>query len=177
MKNRNVSTGLSFGVIIGLIYIILLYWRWNSAENMIMFGIIAIISFMIILGILFYEAFYRRKENGGFIELKDLFQTLFISVLIFELFYAIFNFMYLKYIDPEVIDRMKIAMQDLMDKAGDKVTEADKAKQIEQFDKFEEATKPLKVLQQFLIGLAISGVFALLISLIMKKKKKIEFEN
>ena len=117
MKNKNVSTGLSFGVVLGLVYVVLLLWRWKSAENMIMFAVVALLSFLVILGLMFYEASYRRKENGGFISLKELFQTLFISVLVFELFYTIFNFIYLKYIDPDVVDRMKVSMQTLLDKA------------------------------------------------------------
>lgn len=177
MKNKNVSIGLSFGVIIGLVYIVMLLLRWKMAENIIVFGLLAIVSFLVCLGLMFYEAHYRRKENGGFITLKDLFQTLFISVLVFELFYTIFNFVYLKYIDPGVVDRMKAGMQAMLDKAGDQITEADKAKRLSQLDKIDDATKTGKLIQGYLISVAISGVCALLVSLIMKKKKNIEFES
>jgi hypothetical protein len=177
MKNKNISIGLAFGVIIGLVYVVLLLLRWRSAENLIVFGAMAILSFAVLIGVMFYEAHYRRKENGGSISLKELFQTLFVSVLVFELFYAIFNFVYLKYIDPGVVDRMKDGMVTLMDKAGDQITEADKAKRVAELDKFQESTQPLKVLQGYLLSVAISGVVALLISLIMRRKPKIQFDT
>lgn len=176
MKNKNVSTGLIFGVIIGLVYCILLYWRWSSASNMIAFGAISLASYLIILGLMFYEAYYRRKENEGYITLKHLFQTLFISVLVFELFYLAYNFIHLKYIDPNVIERMKLGMREMLDQAGDQISEADKEKQIAALDKLNEATQISKVVLSYFTNIAISGVFALLISLIMRKRKP-EFEN
>ena len=161
MKNKNVSIGVTFGVVIGLIYVILLFVRWMSAESIIRFGLLAAVNYVLVLGLLVYEAIYRRKQEGGFISLKDVFQTLFISVLIFELFYAVYNFVYLKYIDPEVINRMKEAMKEMMEKF--KVPDDDMQKSMQKFDEFDNATQLGQVIKGYFTGVAISGVCAFII--------------
>lgn len=172
-KSKNINTGITFGIIIGLLYCILLFLRWQNAENLIRFGILAFVNYLLVLGIMFYEANYRRKqEEGNFISVKNLFQTLFISVLIFELVYGIFNFVYLKYIDPEVITRMKNAVVQLMENAGN-VSEKDKSDAISRFDDMKKSTEFLPALRSYAISIAISGVFALIIAAIMKKNKPV----
>ena len=173
MKNKNVSIGISYGLIIGLIYILFLFWRWSSAENIIQFGLIAVVAYVVVLGCMFYEAYARRKDNGGFIDLKNLFQTLFVSVLVFEIIYALYNYIHLKYIDPEVISRMKLGMEEMLEKAGENVSDADREKTMAQMDQMDEATSFISIIKSFLISISISGVFALLISIIMRKRKPI----
>ena len=174
MKNKNVSTGIAFGIIIGLVYCILLFLRWQSASNFIQFALIAFITYIIILGIMFYEAFYRRKqEEGNYITLKQLFQTLLISVLIFEFFYSAYNYIHLKFIDPGVIDRMKIAMENMLDKAGDNVTTQQKKDSLSKIEELKQATEFGKIITGYFTSVAVSGVFALIISAILKKKKPV----
>ena len=173
MKNKNVSIGISYGLIIGLISILFLFWRWSSAENIIQFGLIAVVAYVVVLGCMFYEAYARRKDNGGFIDLKNLFQTLFVSVLVFEIIYALYNYIHLKYIDPEVISRMKLGMEEMLEKAGENVSDADREKTMAQMDQMDEATSFTSIIKSFLISISISGVFALLISIIMRKRKPI----
>lgn len=172
MKSQNVSTGATYGVLIGLVYVLFLFWRWSSAENMIMFSIIAGLAYVVVLGMMFYEAFVRRKQNGGYIDLKNLFQTLFISVIIFEVIYAIYNFIHLKYIDPDVVANMKAGVESMLDKAGE-MSDEDREKALKGFDEMDKATELGSVVKSFLISIAISGVFALIISLIMRRKKPV----
>ena len=172
-KNKNVSVGVTYGVLIGLVYVIIAYWRWSSASSMVMFGILALVGYLIILGMMFYEAYQRRKVNGGWISLKDLFQTLFISVLIFELFYLIYNYIHLSYIDPDVTERMKAGLEEMFDKAGDSVSDTDREKALSQFDKLKDATQFTEMAKSYFMSIAISGVFAFFISLIMRKKKQV----
>ena len=172
-SNQNISTGIAFGLITGLVYCILLFIRWQSATNFILFAALALITYLLIIGILFYEASYRRKLNGGYIETKELMQTLFVSVLIFELFYSIFNFIYLKYIDPNVVDNMKHAMQKMLDQAGDQVSDQQRKDSMERFDKINEAAEIGSVIKNYFISIAVSGVIALIISAIMKRRKPI----
>lgn len=173
MKNKNISTGINFGIVIGLVYVILLFWRWNEAENLIKFGVIASVAYLVVIGMMIFEAYTRRKQNEGFIEIKDLFQTLFISVLIFEFIYGFYNFIHLKYIDPEVINRMKVGMKELLEKAGENLPEAEREKSLSKFDELEKSTELVPIIKSYLTSIAMSGVFALIISLIFKKKKPI----
>lgn len=172
-KNQNISTGVTFGIVIGLIYAILLFFRWQSATNFIQFGIQTLFDYIVIIILLFTEAVYRKKQNGGFIEIKELMQTLFVSVLIFEFFYSAFNFVYLKYIDPDVINEMKAAMGQMLDKMGDQVTAEQRKDSMARFDKLDEATDIWKNLQSYVLSVAVSGIVALIISAIMRKKKPV----
>lgn len=175
--NRNTKTGLAYGIIIGLVYVLILFWRWTSATNLIKFGLITLVGYIIILALMFIEASQRRKINGGFIDLKNLFQTLFISVLIFEFFYSLYNFIHLKYIDPTVVDRMRAGIEEMLDKAGSSMSDTDKEKAIGRIEDIKKATDLPQVIKSYLSSIAISGVFALLISAIIKKKKPVFIEN
>lgn len=172
-ENKNISTGITYGVIIGLIYILMLFWRWSVATNLIKFGLYTVIGYIVILGLLFYEAYQRRKINEGFIDLKNLFQTLFISILIFELLYSIYTFIHLTYIDPNVGERMKEGMMEMFDKAGDSMKDSDKEKALEKMGDVKRATELPQMIKGYLSSVAISGVFALIISAIVKKKKPV----
>jgi hypothetical protein len=171
--NKNISTGVMFGILIGLIYCILLFWRWTSASNVIYFGLSAFGGYIIIISLMFYEAFYRRKQDGGSIALKTLYQTLFISVLIFELIYSVYNFLHLKYIDPNVVDRMKVGVEQMLDKAGSGMSDEDKDKALSRFDEMKQATQLAQIVKGYFVSISISGVVALLVSIIMRKRKPV----
>lgn len=176
-ENKNVVTGLTYGAIIGLVYVLILFWRWSTADNLIKFGLITLAGYVIILCLMLFEAYQRRKINGGYIDLKNLFQTLFISVLIFELLYSLYNYIHLSYIDPAVGDRMREGMHEMFDKAGDQMSDADKEKLLERIGDTKKATELPQILKSYFSSVAISGVFALLFSAIVKKKKPVFQEN
>ena len=171
--NKNVSTGVTYGVIIGLIYVVILFARWSVATNLIKFGLFSFLGYLVILGLLFYEAFQRRKLNEGFIDLKSLFQTLFISVLIFEFFYAVYTYIHLTYIDPTVGDRMMQGMEEMFEKVGDQMSDADKDKAMERMGDIKRATELPQMIKSYFSSVAISGIFSLIISAIVKKKKPV----
>ena len=176
-ENKNISTAITYGIIIGLIYVLILFWRWNAATNLMKFGLITFAGFIIILILMFVEAYQVRKLNNGFIDLKKLFQTLFISVLIFEFFYSLYNFIHLKYVDPEVGNRMKEGFQEIFDKVGDRLSDSDKEKMLERTGDIKKATELPQIIKSYLSSVAITGVFALIISAIVKKKKPVFEEN
>lgn len=173
MKNKNVSTGITYGVIIGLIYVLILFFRWSIATDLIKFGLYTFLGFLVILGLLVFEGIQRRKINGGFIDLKNLFQTLFISILIFEFFYSLYTYIHLTYIDPFVADRMKAGMQEMFDKMGDRMSDADKEKAMERMGDIKRATELPQMIKSYLSSVAITGVFGLIISAIFKKKEPV----
>ncbi|GEO10044.1 DUF4199 domain-containing protein [Segetibacter aerophilus] len=171
--NKNISTGVTYGVIIGLIYVLILFFRWSAATNLIKFGLYSFLGYLAILVLLCVEAVQRRKLDEGFINLKSLFQTLFISVLIFELFYSIYTYIHLKYIDPTVADRMREGMQEMFDKVGDQMSDEDKEKAMERMGDIKKVTELPQMIKSYLSSVAITGVFALIISAIVKKKKPV----
>ena len=160
--SKNINTGIKFGLGIGLLYVVLLFLRWGNAAKPFNIGIIAIASYLLIIGILFWEATLLKKKNGGFISMKQLFQTLFITVLIFELFYTIYNFIHFKYIDPTIIAKMQAGAAEAH-KNSPNTTIANYSILMEQY------TQPLKMLQSYISSIAVSGSIVALIAFIMKK--------
>lgn len=171
-KNKNVSIGLSYGVLIGIFYVIVLFARWSFGTNFIVFGSIAFIGYLLIIGLLFFEAYQRKKlETKRVIDLKNLFQTLFISVLIFELIYAIYNYVHLAIVDPDVIDRMKVGMQQMFDKMPEgQMSDEQKENSLKQIDEMKKATEFEQIVKSYLISISVSGFIAFLVALIMRKK-------
>lgn len=174
-KSSNLSNGLTFGLIAGLIYCISLFIRYSlTSTNVIATFALSFLFYLIVIGVLVFCGVTRRKQLGGFIDLKEAFQTIFVAILVAELIYVIFNFVYLKFIDPEYFDRLKNAMEKFFENSG--MSDEQKEKQIEimneRFDK-QKDTGFGGIALSYLIGVAITGVFGLIISLILKKKKPV----
>lgn len=170
-ENSNVSHGIKWGIIIGFIYSILLLVRYTTgATNPIMLGLWAFVGYLAVLILLLISGFQLRKINGGYIELKEVFKILFLSVLIFELFYTLFNFIYLKYVNPGFFQTLKDSTEALLQKSNQPQEKIDEM--IEKMDAQAAANmKILDVLKSYLFSISISGIFALVFALIIKKKK------
>ena len=171
------SHAIKWGIIIGLVYCVLLWLLYSlGSENMIMLGVWSFVGFIIVMILLFMSATQLRKKMGGFIGFKELFKYLFITVLIYEAFYAIFSFIYVNYVDPEFFNKIKVAMEELLVKANESQDKIDE--QMEKFDRDASSNKSmLGVLKSYLISVAISGTCALIISAIVKKKKDVFMED
>jgi nitrate reductase NapE component len=173
-KSGNVQNGLIFGLIIGFIYCISLFLRYNVASSIIMFGVIALLFYLLVIGMLFFCGIKRRTELGGFIELKNAFQTIFIAILIAELIYTIFNVIYLKFIDPNFFERWQANMETFLEK-----TIKDDDKREDALNKFKESMEKQKLkgltfqgmALGYLISVAITGVFGFIAALIIRKRK------
>ena len=177
-KSSNLSNGLTFGLIAGLIFCISLFIRYNiTSTNVIMTLAISLLFYFVVIGVFVFCGLTRKKQLGGYLELKDAFQTIFIAVLIAELIYVIFNFIYLKFIDPGYLDRLKTAMEKFFENSG--MSDEQKEKQIEMMEERIAKQKNAafgQIALVYLIGVAISGVVGLIISLIIRKKKPV-FDN
>jgi len=181
-KSNNIKNGLMFGVIIGFIYCISLFLRFNMiSSGVIMLGLIALVFYLVAIGMFFFCGIKRRNELGGFIELKDAFQTIFIAVLIAELIYTVFNIIYLKFIDPHYFEKFQTSMQEFFEK-----TIKDDQKREDALNKFNEQMEKQKekgltfngIVFSYLISVAITGVFGFIAALIIRKRKTVfELDN
>ena len=136
-----------------------------------MLGFWTFIGYLVVLALLFVCGSIRRKQLGGYIELKDAFQTMFIAVLGFEFFYMAFNFLYLKFVNPDFFSNLKDTMEAYMIKNNVPQEDIDKA--LKNFDS--EASKKMNLGSSILslaFSVAISGVFAMIFALILKKKRE-----
>lgn len=99
---KNYKTGLIFGLIAGVIYIILLSLKFNYfSSTPKSFNGFAIFSYSIILILYFLTGYISKKQAGGYIETREVFLPMFIAILIAEFSYILFNYLYIAVIDPE----------------------------------------------------------------------------
>jgi len=175
-KENNVSYGLKWGLIIGAVYCVFLYLRYSQGNvNPMNFALWTFVGYVAVLILLLICGFQRRKGFGGYIEIKDAFQTMFVAVLGFEFIYMAFNFLYLKFIDPHFFENFRNAMEALLEKNN--VSQEQINKQLEGLDK--NASKNMNLgssLTMFAFSIMISGIFALIFALIVKRKKP-PFQN
>jgi hypothetical protein len=169
-KNINVRFGLQYGLIIGIVYCALLFFRWHSSVSTVQFGMGTLLSYMLVVVLLFFEAFQRKKSNAGFISLKELFQTLFISVLVFELLFSVYNYIHVTYIEPEAVTRIT---KDLI-KTAEETTNTEQKKlyveAIASITKFKEVSY---MIRNYPFCIAISGIVSFVVAVIMKKNKPV----
>lgn len=165
------SHGVKWGLIISVVYCIFLFLRYDIGENnTLIFGGLAFVGFVIVLILLLVSGFNLRKKLGGYIELKEAFKALFYAVLIFEFAYAVFNFIYLKYINPDFFYNLRDATERMLIET--KQSQSDIDKTLEGIDV--DAPKKMDffdVLKSYFLWVAITGAIAFLMALIIKKKQ------
>jgi glucan phosphoethanolaminetransferase (alkaline phosphatase superfamily) len=170
-KETNVSHGLKWGTIIGAVYCVFLFLRYNQGNgDPLMFGLWTFIGYVTVLILLLICGVQRKKKMGGYIDLKNAFQTMFVAVLGFEFIYMAFNFIYLKFIDPQFFENFRVSMEAMLEKAN--VSQDEINDRLKNFDK--DAAKNMNLgssLTTFAFSIMVSGIFALLFALIIKKKK------
>ena len=171
-KETNVSHGLAWGGIIGLVYCVFLFLRYNQGHgNPIYFGLWAVVGYIAVLVLLLFCGISRKKTLGGYITLKDAFQTMFVAVLAFEFIYLAFNFLYLKFIDPHFFENFRNSMEAMLEKSNVDQEQIDK--QLEKLDADTEKSLNLSSsITSFAFSIMISGIFALLFALIIRKNKE-----
>ena len=110
--------------------------------------------------------------------MKEAFKTMFIAVLIFELFYSIFNIVYLKYIDPAFFDKFRVSTENLLLMAKQSQSQNDKI--LTGIDQWAEQARNLNAfdfLKTYLYNVAVTGLFALIFAFIIKKKQPFANDN
>lgn len=99
-KRAGVKLGLIGGLIIALIYILLLWIKFTFfSHHPFGFYVSNFVSYFLILGSFAVLAMQKRRNQGGYAEIKDMFQPIFIAVIIAELAYFLFSYYYLNYIN------------------------------------------------------------------------------
>lgn len=170
-QHSKFGTGLKFGIIAGAIYILLLLIRYMFfASNPMIFTGAIFVSYLIIVFFFVLAANARKKELGGYANIKEIFSTIFMVILIAELCYAIFNYIYLNFIDPNFYPHYLQATIEYMRSkgVGEEVLN-------HQIDKLQDQMKQMKSISNTLTGLAtwliVDSIFGIIIALVTKKDK------
>jgi len=171
-KASKYNLGIRFGLLIGVIYVILLYVRYHfAASNPILIGVFAILSYLVILLLFLFTGIARKKELGGSGDMKEIFQSIFIAILITELFYILFNLVYFKFIDPAFWENFKATSLSIMEKAG--LTKEEIDEKMKGFKDIGQETKPLGLIKGYGTAVVVDSVFGLIFAALLRKKKPV----
>ena len=166
------TVGLRFGLLTGLLYVVLLFLRYNFfVSNPVSFGLCAIVSYLIILMMYLFTGIARKKELGGYADFKEIFTSIFIAILIAEAVYVIFNLVYLKFVDPSFWDNFRANTLAYLQKKG--LTDEQVEQQMKNFKNVDEQTKPLGLLKGYGFGVIVDCIFGLIFAAILRKTKPV----
>lgn len=172
----NYKIGLRFGLFTGLIYIILLFVRYHfAASNPILIGVFTLLTYLVILILFLFTGIARKKELGGSGEMNEIFRSIFIAILITELFYVSFNLVYFKFIDPAFWDNFKANSLSIMEKAG--LTKEEIDEKMKGFKDFGQETKPMELIKGYGTGVVVDSIFGLIFAAILRKKKSVNISE
>lgn len=172
-QNADMSA-LKTGIILGLLYCVFIFVQNQFFySNPLQFAVVKGICYILILVGIFYTGYSAKKDNGGFITFQDCLKVMLITIAVLELIYLIFNLIYVKFIDPTFIDKMKAASLAFFEKA--KMPEEDINKQMERFKEAGKITA-WTIIQSYGFALIIDAVFAVIFAAILKNNKPV-FEN
>lgn len=186
MTNKNqsnvpISLSIKWGMIIAIINI-LLYTTLNkflmNSENMTLYYVAIGSTFVLTIVLLSFLARQQRSALGGFISFKQCFRTLFIAILIICVTSFLYQQIYLKFIDPSFLDRMKEATLAFTEKMGAGQEQLDDV--AEKMDKqIAESNSVSRQLLSVVWAVVFYSIIGFVISAIIRKNKPffIEEEN
>lgn len=165
------SHGVKWGLIISGVYALLLFLRFFlGASSFLAFSGLTFAGYITVLILLFVCGYQLRKQNGGWIEMKEAFKAMFIAVLIFEFVYLVFTFVYLKYIDPDFFDKLRNSTENILLQTHQPQSDIDKA--LESMDAMKRQSQSMGAfdfIRSYLTYVGITGLFAVVFSFILKK--------
>lgn len=139
--------------------------------NFIAFGVAGFLMFLVPVILYGVAAARQRKAMGGYITMKEAFQAIFIVILISTIISAIYGLIYVKYIDPECMVRMKESATALFEKMN--APQANIEEQMKGIDKqIEGSTSPAKLLYATAKSIIINSIFGFICALIVKRERK-----
>ena len=101
---------VKMGLLIAGLKIILAYIQYSMfLSDWMISMLITFISFCLGIGLLVYTGILQRKALGGFIDIKQGFQAMFVAILIMIVLINTFDVIYAQYIDPDMTVKIKDA--------------------------------------------------------------------
>lgn len=101
---------VKMGLLIGGLKIILSYIQYSMFLNdWIISMLITFVSFCLGIGLLVYTGILQRKSLGGYMDIKQGFQAMFVAILIMVVLTNTFDTIYARFIDPDMMVKIKDA--------------------------------------------------------------------
>lgn len=173
---KGTNIGLKYGLIAAGAYVVLLLVRYLFLGNspMVFTGVM-FLSYLLILFFYFRAGLEKRRQLGGQAEIRDLFSTIFIVILIAETTYAVFNYVYLNFIDPEFSNRMLESSVTYLREMGGNEEVINN-----QIEKMQSQQEQNRLISTTLRGLAtwiiVDSIIGFIIAMVLRKKRATPFE-
>lgn len=171
MKKKNIAFGIKAGLIIAALYVLMLWIKFSFLSyNPFVFYLGSFISYFIIIAALVITGTQKRSSLGGYAEIKDLFQPIFIAIIFAEVAYLLFTYFYLNYINPTFFQTYEQSMDAFAHKnkmSAEKIKE-----QIEMVRSQAKSSKDFWGLTKNLLArwIVVDSIFGLMISFLLRKK-------
>lgn len=173
-KQERNKMALTFAILVALIYIVL-----SSAVNLmvgsfITFYALKVVAYLLYFVIIGFFAARIRKANGGFIEFRELFGSVFIMILVAGVLIYLYNYLYIKVIDPDFMNKIKASTVGYLESHHAPTDRLDETAR--KFDEQIEATNHLNIaanLQAFFGALIADSLLGLIVCLIVRKSRPV----
>jgi Protein of unknown function (DUF4199) len=164
------KVGIRYGWIAGLVYAILLFCRFRFfGSDTTSYFSFTLASYVLILFIFLFAGIARKKELGGFAQVREIFQTIFISILIAELTYVFFVFLYMKFIDPGFMNHFRDSALAYFQKMG--LAKSDLDMRMQGIDSLADQVKPAGLVKGFGTAVVIDSIFGFMFAFVLRKTK------
>lgn len=165
------KNGINFGVIIGILSVLIITYIYVVDINLFTSGWITFFKILLFGGISVYLLSKVKKEMNGIMTFKEGFTAYFIAILIGLGIATIFEIILFNYIDPSLKDTLKeISLKysvEIFKKLGMPRSDLNKAiKVIQETDQFSIG----QFIKGFFIYISIASIFGLILSAIFKTK-------
>jgi hypothetical protein len=170
-KRAGVKFGMIGGGIIALFYVILLWIKFNFLSyNPFVFYLGNFVSYLLIIASLAILGFQYRLKLGGYAEIKDVFQPIFIAVIFSELAYLLFSYYYFNHVAPDFFVHYEKAMLEFA--TAQKMPDEKIAAQVKMVQDQAVSSKDFWVLFKgvFLRWIVVDSIFGIIIAFLLRKR-------
>jgi hypothetical protein len=129
--------------------------------------VFAVVSYFVILMMYLFTAIARKNELGGYANLKEIFSSVFIVILITELAYIVFNIVYFKMVDPAFWQNFQESTRAQLQMAH--IPNEQIEQQMKSFKDMEEQSGPGNLIKGYAFSVIIDSVFGLIFAIILRK--------
>lgn len=166
---------IKMGLLIGVIGVIL-----NTANylfllpvNYIAFLVFTFVVYIACIVLYGVTGAQQRKAVGGYIDIKGAFQAIFIAILISTLIISIWGFIYAKYIDPQLTDKIKAGTLGMMERFNAPQASLDDASA--KFDAEIKSSQSIgNVLYAYAKGLILQSIFGFICAAIVRRNPPVQ---
>lgn len=170
-KKGSLGTGIKFGLITAVVYVLCLYLKFRMFDASLMsFSLAATAGYIFFILLCVVAALSRKKQLGGYIDIKDLFQTIFLVIIIAECFYAGFNYIYLTYVDAGFFDRLAENTRKWGAQTGRANEQLD---ELVNSIKAQKGTSPGAVLLGLARSVVLDAIIGIIIAFALKKPQQV----